>query len=98
MPYTPGPWKWNKNNDRFFVCDSKGQTVSWSAFSRTNPIGESEQQDNARLIATAPDMLNSIYFALASLGRCDGNHETDDDRLGCVPCNLAEVVKLAEGR
>jgi hypothetical protein len=70
--HTPGPWKFHKGrgiDPRFHV-----QTVGGYQISETPKNGiacgiESANEANARLIAAAPDLLNALELALATIQR-----------------------------
>ena len=77
--HTPGPWTVEKRVSCWAICDSKGQDVTYQddkpRFYQGEPCGSTTSQGrtaaelaaNARLIAAAPDLLETIKaFVMAT--------------------------------
>jgi hypothetical protein len=59
--HTPGPWKWSKaHNGLTYIYDAKGRVIA--RVFRPAGMSQGEQQANARLIAAAPELLNSLIL------------------------------------
>ena len=76
MKYTPGPWKvsrcWSQTCGDNYVIDNESGD-------------EAEMQANARLIATAPELLEALVELAAQYsGMCQ--------EFDWTPCNCGEVI------
>lgn len=83
--YTPGPWEAYDDTvfDFFEVRDKKGE-----------PIAEIPFETNARLIAAAPEMLETLHEALIAI---EGECETNEDREGLIDL-IKDTIAKAEGK
>jgi hypothetical protein len=75
---TPGPWRVGKRGG-CVVCDSdKGLTISGAIGEQAieyyggNLIGESISIDNAKLIAAAPELLESLQWLVSQIKNLEG--------------------------
>ncbi|MCA0214556.1 MAG: hypothetical protein LCH79_15430 [Proteobacteria bacterium] len=77
VKHTPGPWAFhlNKSDSLFVVRDKEKRVIcemSWHSQSREFYTLRAESEANARLIAAAPDMLESIQKLLDAADDSDG--------------------------
>lgn len=66
--HTPGPWRYQEKSDAYthIVRGPDGQYIAGCGQDRTG-----ECEGNARLIAAAPTMLESLKALVAETERCD---------------------------
>lgn len=80
--YTPGPWAYWRGDDfgdaRFYIAQADGAPYTPNYSDVATLVAETVsservliQEANARLIAAAPDLLESLKQALAALQSCD---------------------------
>lgn len=75
LKHTPGPWKYDPENDRedLQVRTISGLSVAAIADNRAFPLSQCEA--NAKLIAAAPDMLNDL-LRIDGISPVDGRDGT----------------------
>ena len=77
MRHTPGPWKFEIRNYQAMVTterDDIDMVVASNLFDEELDPELEEVEANARLIATAPDLLEALQSLLASLENIDFSH------------------------
>ena len=74
--HTPGPWIF----DATLKCDGSfgGSYIVSNNAKRTWPLAEVYREDNARLIAAAPDLLEALKALVADLKPYMGQGRMDD--------------------
>lgn len=89
MSHTPGPWVWRfYGRDDDWVRDPKGEAVVQVGYNAY------EREENARLIAAAPELLAALKAARNIIGEfCESD---DFHQKHCVA--LDAVIAKAEGR
>lgn len=95
--YTPGPW--NHTADGEFVCADtpKGQAELAQVFDSAEYGGSLPRFSNARLMASAPGLLDASKHAADVLGDfCDGEPISTRE-LERVVIILREAIAAAEG-
>lgn len=98
--FTPGPWRVPRFNDGCAVVASKKHkghriTITYQA---GDSVSEDEQRANARLIAAAPDMLETLSSIKGMIENCAGA-PTDPSSLPQMVLALAtKTLAKAEGR
>lgn len=67
LKHTPGPWKYDPENDRetLKVRTLSGSPIAEVCDNRTFPLSQCEA--NARLIAAVPDMYEAIQYAIHTI-------------------------------
>lgn len=72
--HTLGPWQYdiNKNATEAIIVDWEGYTVV-ELHALENSTCSSDLEDNARLIAAAPDMLNALMDFVSYFGHDNDN-------------------------
>ena len=88
--YTPGPWVWQK--DGHLESSENGPVILGG--SEENPHGILINQEDANLIAVAPDMLEMLYTVLPAVEESD-EFNKPGKKLGTIVRNL---IARAEGR
>jgi hypothetical protein len=91
--HTPGPWHIGKRACQLYVYGPLGEEVA-GASSFTS--GHEETLANARLIASAPDLLEALNLALATIERLAPSHRGFDSTCGTKDVICAAISK-AEG-
>jgi hypothetical protein len=98
MAHTPGPWEWyfrlgkNLESDCGVFHDDNGKAYSVCRCPRYQ--GEKQWEDDARLIAAAPDLLEALKGELA-----EGRSDCNDRRCGaCSRCRSYAAITKAEGK
>lgn len=97
VQHTPGPWKISRCSDsREIISHTCGITFriasADSGLGRAN--GDNEARANARLIASAPDMLEMLYTVLPSVEESD-EFNKPSKKLGPI---VRALISKAEGR
>jgi hypothetical protein len=80
--YTPGPWKFA--SPWVQTVDDKTPIANFNFYAA--------KEDNARLIAAAPDLLEAAKFALTIIG------ERNQDTLASAEAQLRDAIAKAEGK
>ena len=94
MLHTPGPWVYGKRTDGT-IWQSRGNPA-------TGPHWQDDfhgKEDDARLIAAAPDLLNALKFALGVLtyGVLPGHGCDDAHELSLARVEAARAIAKATG-
>ena len=99
MTHTPGPWKLNKdkttvycttrNNDEPGICSTKGEALIL--------LSREAQEANARLIASAPDLLEALR-ELEPIAHRLGGESPKYDLLNNATAKARAAIATAEGR
>ena len=89
--YTPGPWDVEPKGSRHFVDGADGLTVAY--LDRAGVRERSEIEANARLIASAPELLDALEGCADAL-REAGKDFAQANRLAARP-NLYELHEQA---
>ena len=91
--YAPGPWKYELSND---VGPNDDYYIEFFEVQNTSgkKIAQVEEQDHARLIAAAPDMLYALEDLLATVAAHDGPKSIDE--LGVIGRAMT-TIKKAKG-
>lgn len=93
--YTPGPWSQHRHDTRAII----GQFGEKIAQTLTIKItaSEAEEQANARLIASAPELLEALEEARAALGYVGGNVQDLDEHPGMKgrPTSYHDEIRIA---
>ncbi len=96
-PHTPGPWQmdYDRNFDRYNLRGrySFGHFQGWSADGVTT---EAEDKANARLIAAAPDLLNALELAVATIERLAPDHHGFNSAKGTLDVACAAIAKATQ--
>ena len=58
--YTKGKWRVGLNNKRAVVCDTANGLIPTICIATAIPLSEAETEANARLIASAPELLEAL--------------------------------------
>lgn len=95
---TPGPWEyWPAQNYDGFAIAPRGRLPTLAAIERKGCITAfnypGQTEPNARLIATAPELLQALKDLLRDEKLDDG-----DERLGRSRARAANAIAKAEGR
>lgn len=86
--HTPGPWYvTGSSQDGTMICSGIKSVANWPARPDCN-----EATANARLIASAPEMLNALELAQATIARLD-KHASATGTLDVI----AATIKKAKG-
>jgi hypothetical protein len=89
MSYTPGPWVRGEIHDRHIVKDGNGNLVADAA--GPSNLKQETREANARLIASAPELLSALQNLLGYI------EATDDDIDHTEMClNTGDAVLNAE--
>ena len=101
MTHTPGPWKTNSGQ---VVRESDGAVIA--NMDRSDAASEAgiypvERDDNARLIAAAPELLDALQYIPTEGSDCPPNVEPAEfyrsQLLACIG-HAARAIAKAEGR
>ncbi len=100
--HTPGPWeyRYSKETDKHYVGSGVCCIID-EAFAtiETKDRGKKERQANARLIASAPDLLEALKYARSCIAYCRKNHKDIQSGDGVpVEIFLDAAIAKAEGR
>ena len=68
--HTPGPWEAEKTSGAYVVCEV---TEGWSVVPMNADPNKYSPEDDARLIAAAPDLLEALELADAMLSGANMN-------------------------
>ncbi len=92
VTHTPGPWKVDESKG-YHVRDSNGDFIA----SAGSSFGSDEDAANARLIATAPELLNRLKIMADSFHH-NGQHGGELNKCDSAVCmdNMNTIYK-AEG-
>jgi hypothetical protein len=81
--HTPGPWQleadWMRNSHALFTADG-GWVCEIVTPVSTETYGREHSLANARLIASAPDLLEALQALDSTMERVDRSHLTFTDR------------------
>ena len=104
MSHTPGPWDVDDDTMEIFSI-TPGHSTGWIAKVLGNdnngrPLPPEEMAANARLIAAAPDLLDTLRLADDALdyAQAQVDSESDRERLRHWRTRVQNVIALAEGR
>lgn len=90
---TPGPWKWNKDDDDCNIEGADGSSVLWGIWYNTSDAGARIGKDeDARLIAAAPDLAEAAREALGILHQFLGVAYRPDVELKWITCQTCHLV------
>lgn len=79
--HTPGPWKFEDEYVRVEIGEDKGEPIADPYCRPTSETNPGEMEANARLIASAPELLEALGSAvsmLEGLGMDDGGNPDMD--------------------
>jgi hypothetical protein len=94
--HTPGPWEWLGEPGKSVLNAAKNKILDHEYYEGMwlGAYNDEIDQANARLIAAAPDLLESLKAILA----CDGSRGIYDATKHIKEIQLAEIaIKKAEG-
>ena len=93
--HTPGPWDVEPKGSRHFVDGADGLTVAY--LDRAGVRERSEIEANARLIASAPELLEALEAVLPDLEHYVATHGPGPDkRLAIARAAIAKATGGAE--
>lgn len=98
--HTPGPWKFDRNNDGLiaFRIAGNGLILADALFKNTieHAPQRTEAEANARLIAAAPELLEKLQELVGLICSMPGYEERD---VTVEDCDAAkEAIAKAEGK
>jgi hypothetical protein len=99
MSHTPGPWKQDyftaSNGDKVHGVKSNSMSI---AVAWVHGRNEDDAEGNARLIAAAPDLLQSLKWALARVEQCAPHQAAEGDAaLYEIAAARSAIVKATGG-
>lgn len=69
MSHTPGPWSWwTSNSHKRLTAEGKQDGGVLSAVSASGHADVRVSEQDARLIAAAPDLLEALQFVMSATG------------------------------
>ena len=88
--YTPGPWDVEPKGSRHFIDGADGLTVAY--LDRAGVRERSEIEANARLIASAPELIEALEAVLPDLEHYVATHGPGPDkRLAAARAAIAKA-------
>lgn len=90
MTHTKGPWKFTELGDNRFISDAEGRTVC-NLLPQARPLVR--ERANARLIATAPELLGFVQDLVVEPERM-----SDDDLREKTLFEAQELIDKARGQ
>lgn len=87
--HTPGHWK--------AICERGSWWVRSDGLLSISIIGQKEAEANARLIATAPELLEALKAVVCDC-RCSIKERDSGHLVGCSVPHALDVIAKAEGR
>ena len=108
MNHTPGPWYVGAQNDALYIIDQppRPSNDDINPDANTNPIAKvyvapdrrhETEAANARILAKAPEMLDTLKFALEVIGR-QTQFYAEDALFARLALDIEAVVAATEGR
>ena len=100
MTASPGPWQVTTTTDRFQVtyheiADANGQVIGEACVAPKRGVTHEIAEDNARLMAASPEMLEALEWAFARVGRptqrIQGQNHEHYDRYFAVEALIANT-------
>lgn len=82
MGHTPGPWSCHPWGDNDYEINSNGTTICSVPGFHDDTVEEGRSEDNARLIAAAPELLEALEVMIASFAGAMELDENDVDADG----------------
>lgn len=92
--HTTGPWFLDPSDETVVVIDRRPLKQKFSVLGHSE-VADAEDYANARLIAAAPDLLESLGILLANLEselECDGHDPADDARIKMARAAIAKAT------
>ena len=100
MKHTPGPWYYEDDSYAPYIVDStrviRLADVHDTPFLSNGNCGRRASKANARLIAAAPELLESLREMLPIVH--DAMNADDDDVIGKIAYRASAAIAKAEGR
>lgn len=98
MKHTPGPWTAEKTAGGYERIQKDGEIIAWTANQQYIPVKEHEA--NARLIASAPELLEALIDSKILLESLDlqDRGEIYKDTIAKTIKNAKQAIAKAEGK
>lgn len=58
--YTPGPWHWNRHQSDWWITEHTSDLTICNLLEHVSVLGKNQTEANARLIASAPELLAAL--------------------------------------
>lgn len=95
--HTPGPWITERCDTGMEILDTKQESVA-VACHFGDPYSSIREEANARLIAAAPDTLDTLQAILEWTESRDGDARTDENIIGAIGQMARAAISKATGQ